>query len=195
MKVTARSFLELATPLPFKLTQALHWIPDLPCNLSSGVFASMVMVPECQHHKGSASPCVTQQQGFQGHRDTVGNQLSSLQLDISSPGNHSAIPWVGISDPPLVIFDATGWEILQLVTSPSWQEGNLILTRSIGHGITNKAHRLRHTATAPKIWVSTVSWMKQHKSPALSGLQSKLCEGTTEDFPGGPEFFHLALEH
>lgn len=51
------------------------------------------------------------------------------------------------------------------------------------------------TASAWKIWVSTVSWVKHHKFTALSGLQSKLCEGTTKDFPVGPQFFHLALEH
>lgn len=68
IKVTARSFLELATPLPFKLTQAFHWNSDLPCNLSNGAFVSTVRVPEHQHHEGSASSRVTQQQGFQGHK-------------------------------------------------------------------------------------------------------------------------------
>lgn len=89
------------------------------------------------------SPAAAGLSRAQGHCRRTSWPVCSLTPAV--PGSHST------SDPPLDILDATGWEILWLLalfTSPSWQGGNLILTSSTGHGITNSACWLRDTTSA-----------------------------------------------
>lgn len=154
INITARSFLEVPTPLPCKW---IHFCDTQTCRLSSGAFVCTVRVLECWAvsrgvSRFLCSPAAARLSRARRHCRKTSWPVCSFTPAV--PGNHSPIPWESTSDPPLVILHATGWEILRLLapfTSLSWQGGNLILTRSTGHGITNSACWLRDTASALKI--------------------------------------------